>query len=95
VAARRCAECHQGGKFPRREWVRITEPELNPFLVAPLAKTAGGSQQCGKPIFRDRTDADYRAILTLFKPIEAMLKKTPRMDMPGAVPSCTVSRSCQ
>jgi hypothetical protein len=95
VAKRRCAECHQEGKIPRREWVRITEPELNPFLVAPLAKTAGGSQQCGKAIFESRDDADYRAILATFRPNEAMLKLRPRMDMPGAVPSSSVSRSCQ
>jgi len=95
VGARRCAECHQGGKFPRREWVRITEAEFNPFLIAPLAKSAGGSEKCGKAVFKDKSDPDYQAILALFKPIEEMLKKTPRMDMPGAVPSPTVSRSCQ
>lgn len=95
VAARRCAECHAGGKIPRREWVRITEPALNPFLIAPLAKTAGGSEKCGKAVFKDKDDPDYRAILGLFQPIEAMLKERPRMDMPGGVPSPAVSRSCQ
>ncbi len=95
VARRRCAECHQEDKIPRRVWTRITEPELNPFLVAPLAKSAGGSQKCGKPIFASRDDPDYKAILATFKPIEGMLKLTPRMDMPGAEPSDTVSRCCQ
>ena len=95
VAKRRCAECHQQGKIPRREWVRITQPELNPFLVAPLARSAGGSQKCSKAIFQSRDDADYQAILSTFRPNEAMLKLRPRMDMPGAVPSSTVSRSCQ
>jgi len=95
VARRRCAECHQGGKIPEREWVRITEAQYNPFLVAPLARSAGGSQQCGKAVFADTSDPDYQAILALFKPIEEMLRKTPRMDMPGAVPSETVSRCCQ
>ncbi|MBN2477580.1 MAG: hypothetical protein JXB62_23435 [Pirellulales bacterium] len=95
VAQRRCVECHQDAKIPRRVWTRITEPELNPFLIAPLAKSAGGSQKCGKAVFADRNDRDYQAILATFRPIAAMLEKTPRMDMPGAVPSCTVSRSCQ
>jgi len=95
VAKRRCAECHQQGTIPRREWVRITEPELNPFLVAPLAKSAGGSQKCGKAVFESKDDADYRAILNTFRPNEAMLRQRPRMDMPGAVPSDTVSRFCQ
>jgi len=95
VAGRRCSECHKDGKFPRREWVRITEAQFNPFLVAPLAKAAGGSQKCGKAVFADKNDPDYQAILALFKPIEEMLAKTPRMDMPGAKPSCEVSRCCE
>jgi hypothetical protein len=95
VAQRRCAQCHQGGQIPRRAWVRITEPDLNPFLVAPLAKAAGGSQECGKPIFAGKDDPDYRAVLALFRPIEEMLRRRPRMDMPGAEPSPAVSRYCQ
>jgi hypothetical protein len=95
VAARRCGECHAGGRIPRREWVRITEPELNPFLVAPLGKAAGGSEKCGKAVFEDKNDPDYRAIRELFVPVEAMLKERPRMDMPGGKPSATVSRCCQ
>jgi hypothetical protein len=95
VGRRRCAECHAEGKFPRREWVRITEPELNPFLVAPLARAAGGSQRCGRAVFPDRDDADYKAILSLFAPVADMLEKNPRMDMPGAQPSPEVNRCCR
>ncbi|NQT39228.1 MAG: hypothetical protein HQ581_17145, partial [Planctomycetes bacterium] len=95
VAKRRCAECHDGGKIPRREWVRITEPEMNPFLIAPLALAAGGSEKCGKAIFADRKDPDFQAILAVFKPIEELLKKNPRMDMPGAQASEDVNRCCQ
>jgi len=46
-------------------------------------------------VFKDRNDPDYKAILALFEPIEKMLGKTPRMDMPGARPSSTVDRCCQ
>ncbi len=95
VGKRRCAECHRDGAFPRREWTRITNPELNPFLLAPLARTAGGSQRCGKPVFADTGDPDYQAILATFTPVLDLLAKTPRMDMPGAKPSCDVNRSCQ
>ena len=95
VAQRRCAECHNDGKIPRRVWTRITEPELNPFLVAPLAKSAGGSQKCGKAVFQSKDDPDYKAVLATFKPIGQMLKLTPRMDMSGAEPSDTVNRCCQ
>jgi len=95
LGARRCAECHNGGKFPQREWVRITEPELNLFLLAPLARAAGGTQKCGRVVFQDRTDPDYQAILELFKPVQEMLARRPRMDMPGAQPDQSVSRLCQ
>ncbi len=110
VARRRCAECHQGGNIPRRQWMRITRPELNPFLVAPLAQTgqasvsagagqvsvpAGGSHRCSRPVFATRDDPDYQAILATFEPVQKMLEARPRMDMPGAEASCEVSRRCQ
>ena len=90
-----CAECHKEGKFPRREWVRITEPELNPFLIAPLAKSAGGSQRCGRAVFASKADPDYQAILAVFRPIQEMLAKRPRMEMPGAQPAADVCRTCK
>jgi hypothetical protein len=95
VAARRCAGCHDGGKIPRRDWVRITEPELNPFLLAPLARDAGGSGHCGEAIFADRNDPDYQAILATFEPITKMISRRPRMDMQGGQPAADVCRSCQ
>jgi hypothetical protein len=95
VTARRCAACHPGAKIPRHEWVRITEPELNPFLVAPLAKSSGGSEKCGKPVFLNKSDADYRKILATFAPVTAMLKARPRLDMPGGKPAADVCRACQ
>jgi len=95
VAVRRCASCHASGKIPRHEWVRITEPELNPFLVAPLAKSCGGSEKCGKAVFPDKSDPDYQKILGTFAPVTALLKARPRMDMPGGKPAPDVCRACQ
>lgn len=95
VGKRRCAECHNGGKIPRREWTRITEPELNPLLVAPLAKEAGGGEWCGQPVFKDKNDPDYQKILQTFQPITEMLQEIPRMDMKGAKPDVGVSRVCE
>lgn len=95
VAARRCAECHDSGKIPRHVWTRVTEPEYNDFLMAPLAKEAGGSGKCGKAVFADTSDPDYRAILDTFKPDLEMLAQVPRMDMPGARPNENVSRECK
>ena len=93
VAHRRCAECHENGKVPRRFWTRITHPELNGFLAAPLAPAAGGSGKCGKITFASTADPDYQAILRTFVPITEQLRSRPRMDMPGAKPAA-VDRSC-
>ncbi len=96
VAQRRCAECHDGGKsIPRKVWVRIENPHLNSFLVAPLAKSAGGSEACGKAVFKDTGDPDYQAIMRTFDPVLTMLQEKPRDDMPGAKPEVNVCRECQ
>ncbi len=95
VAARRCAECHEKGRTPRPFWIRITNPQLNSFLRAPLAKSAGGSEACGRAVFASTDDTDYQAILKTFAPVLAQLREHPRMDMPGARPSLAVNRSCK
>jgi mono/diheme cytochrome c family protein len=94
VAARRCAGCHKAG-IPREAWYRVTRPERNPFLTAPLAHAAGGTQRCGQAVFADRADPDYRAILSTFDEVTRQLADRPRMDMPGATPAVGVSRACR
>jgi len=81
VAQRRCIQCHNGGKIPRKFYTRITNIEENNFLFAPLAKSAGGKEACGKAIFKDKSDPDYQKILAEFVPITKMLKEKPRLDM--------------
>jgi hypothetical protein len=93
VAKRRCASCHQG-QPPSCGFVRISEPALNDFLVAPLAKAAGGRESCGRPVFATKDDADYQALLKRLASLTARLAARPRMDMPGAVPA-PANRSCQ
>ena len=93
VAKRRCAECHKNGAVPRPFWTRITNPQLNGFLAAPLAAAAGGSGACGKVVFRDASDPDYQAILKTFEPVAATMREKPREDMPGAVAVGSVNRS--
>ena len=83
------------GIVPRRPWVRITEPELNPFLLAPLARSAGGTERCGRAIFADKDDPDYLKILDVFAPILESLQHTPRIDMPGGKPAIDVCRETQ
>jgi hypothetical protein len=93
VAQRRCQECHAGGKIPRPFWTRLVNPALNSFLLAPLAKEAGGTGVCGKAVFASTADPDYQAILRTFEPVLAELRTRPRTDMAGAK-SADVDRSC-
>ncbi len=93
VAKRRCTECHDGGKIPRQFWTRIVNPQMNNFLLAPLAKDAGGSGVCGKAVFQSADDPDYQTILRSFDPVLAQLREHPRTDMAGAK-AVDVDRSC-
>jgi hypothetical protein len=91
VASRRCAECHEQ-TISRDFYTRILKPEHNRFLLAPLAKDAGGTERCGKAIFRSKDDPDYRKIVDTFKPLQKLLTERPRADMDGFQPidDCTV-----
>jgi hypothetical protein len=93
VSQRRCASCHQGGP-PSRGFVCLTDPEQNDFLIAPLARAAGGRESCGNPVFETAADPDYQALLKLFESTRAMLAQRPRMDMPGAK-AADADRSCR
>ncbi len=89
VSVRRCASCHKAG-IPRQFYTRMLKPESNSFLLAPLAKSSGGTETCGKAIFASPADPDYQAILATFKPIQELLKTQPRMDMTDAACECAV-----
>ncbi|MCL2624984.1 MAG: hypothetical protein FWD31_15075, partial [Planctomycetaceae bacterium] len=83
------------GIVPRRIFTRATQPELNPFLLAPLAKEAGGTGLCvqgGQAVFADTSDPDYQAILRTFAPLQKMLATNPRLDMPDSQPAPDVCR---
>ena len=79
VRKRRCASCHDS--VPRKFYTRVTNIEENSFLLAPLAKLAGGTEVCGQAVFKSRNDPDYQAIIKAFDPITEMLKEKPRLDM--------------
>jgi hypothetical protein len=85
VAARRCVSCHADDQgepaVPRTFFLRVTRPELNDFLLAPLARSAGGTEACGRAVFASKQDPDYQAIITTFKPIHDLLAENPREDM--------------
>ena len=80
-------------KAARQVWTRITQPQMNSFLLASLAKSAGGAELCGQPVFQNTADPHYQAILKTFNPMIEMLRNRPRMDMQGAQ-AAAVDRSC-
>ncbi len=80
VTSRRCASCHKRG-IPRKFYTRVMNPQNNSFLLAPLAKKAGGLEKCGKAVFPSKDDPDYQKILKTFEPIHKLLKERPRADM--------------
>ena len=65
-------------------FLRLTRPEKNAFLAAPLAKAAGGWQRYGEAIFASTDDVDYRKILQTFDSVLQEWKARPRMDLPAA-----------
>ena len=87
VSGRRCVSCHKQPNplsiysYPGCFAVRLDHPENNLFLKAPLAKSAGGLGTCGKPVFADTNDPDYRKLRDCFKPLKEQLAKQPRLDM--------------
>jgi hypothetical protein len=71
------------GTLPREFYTRFMTPENNAFLLAPLAKEAGGTQKCGKVVFATKDDPDYQKILGTFKAVQQLVKERPREDMPN------------
>jgi hypothetical protein len=70
--------------LPLAFYLRWEKPELNNFMLAPLAKAAGGTEACGMAVFKDTADPDYQLLLRAFDPIHELVANAPRMDMPGA-----------
>jgi hypothetical protein len=89
VSQRRCVTCHKEAKnstdwmlkYKDRFYIRIDNPQRNSFLMAPLAKEAGGTGQCGTPVFKTTDDADYRKFMAAFDQLKQKLEQQPRYDM--------------
>jgi mono/diheme cytochrome c family protein len=81
VHARRCQSCHESAAITRPDWIDMYEPRRSRFLVAPLARSAGGSQQCGEVIYRDQQDPDYRTLAELLDEAVRRAWERPRRDV--------------
>ena len=65
----------------------LSHPDRSLFLLAPLAKSAGGLELCRQPVFSDTDDADYQSILTAIQTAATELSIKKRFGMPGFVPN--------
>ncbi len=81
VHAKRCAACHQPADVTRTDWIDLGRPERSRFLTAPLAKADSPAHRCPKPVYKDATDPDYRAVLQTISAAVAKAWDRPRRDL--------------
>ncbi len=73
----------------------LDRPEHSLFLRAPLAKSAGGLELCGQPVFQNKDDQDYNAILARIEEASRQLHQQKRFDMSGFRPNRYYIRQMQ
>lgn len=88
VYQRRCVSCHdkeKAGDGGRHDtwWLSLNrrDPSQSRALQAPLAREAGGWGRCPGPVFADRQDPEYRALLQAFSAVNEELGRRPREDL--------------
>ncbi len=75
----------------RRRWSRdpfynLSRPDKSLLLLAPPAKSAGGLQRCGGPVFASASDSDYQRVPQAIRGTKAKLDEIKRFDMSGFRP---------
>ncbi|MBM4034651.1 MAG: hypothetical protein FJ291_23145 [Planctomycetes bacterium] len=81
VHAKRCAACHNPAEVSRLDWISLRDPKASLFLSAPLAKEAGGLAKCKQPTYKDSTDPDYQALLSVLNAAVQKAWSFPRRDL--------------
>jgi len=86
----RCAGCHKPQEVLRTDWIDVRDPARSLFLLAPLAKTAGGWDKCrkavggipaGQAVYAEKSEADYQAVLKVVTSAVKRAADQPRRDM--------------
>jgi hypothetical protein len=73
----------------------LDRPKKSLFLLAPLARKAGGLQLCGEPVFAGTADPDYAEILGAIREAAERLAREKRFDMTGFRPNRFYIREMQ
>ncbi|MBQ8114282.1 MAG: PD40 domain-containing protein [Kiritimatiellae bacterium] len=81
----------RAGRYSRHLIFNLTRPEKSMYLMAPLAKEAGGLGLCtnaqGKAVFATKEDPGYAKLLAVVEDAKKMLDADPRFDMPNFCPN--------
>ena len=81
----------RSGRFSRHIIFNLTRPEKSVYLMAPLAKEAGGLGLCtnaqGKAVFASTDDPGYKTLLALVEDAKSILDSDPRFDMTKFCPN--------
>jgi len=70
----------------RADWIDLRAPEKSLFLAAPLARSAGGSEACGRAVYEGAEDPDYKALLGLVRGAVDRAWASPRRDLKALTP---------
>jgi cytochrome c553 len=73
-------------KFSRQLLYNLTNPKDSVLLLAPLSKSAGGYESCGKAVFESTDDPDYQTVLAAIERTKQQLNEIKRFDMPDFIP---------
>ncbi|MBN2506823.1 MAG: discoidin domain-containing protein [Verrucomicrobia bacterium] len=77
----RCGSCHAAAAVTRLDWIDLRRPRRSLFLMAPLAREAGGLGACRPTVYAEAADPDYQAVFT--EVLEAVRRAAafPRRDL--------------
>jgi len=86
VWKRRCVSCHKKPNAVQAElFYNLSRPAKSLVLLSPLAKEAGGYDQCrakdANAVFADTEDDDYKKLLKIVENSKEHLDKIKRFDM--------------
>ncbi len=65
----------------------FSDPELSSFLMAPLAREAGGLQRCGNAVFKSKDDPDYQRIVKALQECKVRIAVKAPWGEPGWKPN--------
>ena len=73
-------------RYSRHLLYNLSHPAKSRLLLAPLARSAGGYESCGRPVFATTDDAGYKTLLAGIERTKLELETIKRFDMPGFIP---------